>query len=61
VADADAEFERGLDALETAVAVSIEMGGQHFQNQAAEIHTINQPLVSTQELACTDDAFETDT
>ncbi|KAH8668837.1 methylmalonate-semialdehyde dehydrogenase [Xylariales sp. PMI_506] len=44
LSDADAEFERGIDALETACSVSNEMSGVHHVNQSAEIHTINEPL-----------------
>lgn len=44
LADADAEFERGIDALEIACSES-EMSGDHIVNQSAEIHTIHEPLV----------------
>ncbi|KAI1775629.1 methylmalonate-semialdehyde dehydrogenase [Hypoxylon cercidicola] len=42
--DAEAEFERALDAVETACTVSNEMSGIHHLHQSAEVHTIHQPL-----------------
>ncbi|KAF4126092.1 malonate-semialdehyde dehydrogenase (acetylating) / methylmalonate-semialdehyde dehydrogenase, partial [Geosmithia morbida] len=44
LADADAEFERGIDAVETACSVANDSGGVHHLHQAADIYTINQPL-----------------
>ncbi|TPX12311.1 uncharacterized protein E0L32_006958 [Thyridium curvatum] len=44
LSDADAEFERGLDAIETACSVSNDIGGSHHVNQSSEIHTVNEPL-----------------
>ncbi|KAL1887394.1 hypothetical protein Cpir12675_006559 [Ceratocystis pirilliformis] len=44
LADVDAEFERGLDAIETACSVANELSGQHFPHHHAEIHTLNEPL-----------------
>lgn len=44
LADAEAEFERGMDAIETACSLSSELCGQHHTNQWAEIHTIHEPL-----------------
>ncbi|KAL2890956.1 methylmalonate-semialdehyde dehydrogenase (acylating) [Ceratocystis lukuohia] len=44
LADVDAEFERGLDAIETACSVANELSGQHFPHHLAEIHTLNEPL-----------------
>lgn len=46
LADAEAEFERGIDALETACSES-EISGAHFVNHSTEIHTIHEPLVRT--------------
>ncbi|KAJ2983879.1 hypothetical protein NQ176_g365 [Zarea fungicola] len=43
LADAEAEFERGIDALETACSES-EISGAHFVNHSTEIHTIHEPL-----------------
>jgi hypothetical protein len=45
LADADAEFERGIDALETACSTANESGGFHYINQSAEIYNITEPLV----------------
>lgn len=47
LADAEAEFDRGLDAIETACSITNDIGGAHHLNQSAEIHTINEPLVWT--------------
>ncbi|EFX04453.1 methylmalonate-semialdehyde dehydrogenase [Grosmannia clavigera kw1407] len=44
LADAEAEFERGMDAVETAVSLSNEPSGSHQTNQWAEIHTMSEPL-----------------
>ncbi|KAH7240393.1 methylmalonate-semialdehyde dehydrogenase [Fusarium solani] len=44
LADADAEFKRGVDALETACTTINDGVGIHFQHNAAEIHTMTQPL-----------------
>lgn len=46
MADADAEIERGLDAIETACAIGNEMFGVYMTNQATEVHTLHEPLVS---------------
>lgn len=46
LSDADAEFERGLDAIETACSIANDIGGSHYVNQSSEIHTVNEPLVS---------------
>ncbi|KKA29791.1 hypothetical protein TD95_003505 [Thielaviopsis punctulata] len=43
-ADAEAEFERGLDAIESACATTNELPGQHVSNAPAEVHTVNEPL-----------------
>ncbi|EXJ90480.1 methylmalonate-semialdehyde dehydrogenase (acylating) [Capronia coronata CBS 617.96] len=44
LADADAEIERGLDAIETACAISNEMFGIHMSTGATEVHTLHEPL-----------------
>ncbi|KAH7033482.1 Aldehyde/histidinol dehydrogenase [Microdochium trichocladiopsis] len=44
MADAEAEFERGFDAVETACAGSRQMAGTHHPSQSFETHTVNEPL-----------------
>lgn len=45
MADAEAEFERGFDAVETACAGSRQMAGTHHPSQSFATHTVNEPLV----------------
>ncbi|KAF7559198.1 hypothetical protein G7046_g4967 [Stylonectria norvegica] len=43
-ADADAEFERGLDSIQTACGVSYETAGGHYSSPMGETYTIHEPL-----------------
>lgn len=42
--DAESEFERGVDAVDTACSVSAQIHGTHWNTQSADTYTVYEPL-----------------